>query len=1108
MFRPSAIALLLVSLLAAATILPPVATAQPVLRCGGMVFLDLDADGDRDLTSQNLSGRDVAEDGVPEVTVRLRDALDQTYTLTTNVTGRWTAPDAAVFPVRVDFTAPDGLQVAPSGRFAGTSTQYLDSETACAAAGHGNLGLFQPGEYCAHNPDLVASCFVVGSLEQHDDMGAIVSLAFDTVDNGSTTANDAADWMDPLYRPLATVGQVGSVFGTAVGPDGAVYASAFVKRHTRLTSSLNPDGNPTAIYRVVDGSVELLVTVDPSAKDPHAGIDAPGDYAVDAAAFGAVYTDGLGDIQLGIDGATLYAVDLGRRQLVTVDIKGQKVTDRVDMTRASLGVDDCAHSVDGSTVDGDSAGSAADPFGDLRPFGLGLDHDGDVLVGVVCSAASTVVSLDLPVDRVSSGGGAGDHDRLHGYVFGYDGDSFTQRLSWPLAGDRGQMQAGGELAQSASWHPWVDSYPFDREYDHVAYPQPAITDIVVGPDRELVIALGDRWGHQTGPRTEVPSWDGVDRTVAEPLSAGDIVRACETDSGWIIEGADECPGGAGEGEHFSDDHYGLHEETALGSLVAVPGYDGVVAAHMDPIPADDTWQSGGLIWHDVATGRATKGVRLYDGRNADPDTTFEKASGIGGLAVNCGRAPIQLGGSVWYDVDANGVRDPAESGIADAEVSLLSDSGDVLGTLRTDDDGMYLFDNRSNAPGLVRGDGYRIVLGADNYVPGAVFGPGGEHVGRTLSDASGEPGQDNVARLASNSSSDAHGFHAPTIEGVAGDDSSTTIEESHVRHGLGFAMTDQYDLALLSVIDEIDLGGRTASFAVVVRNQGSVPSGPFSVTDQLPDGTTFVDASHDGTHRATPTGTTVEWNLEGSDELDPGEELTLIVSAALDTLQHEAINIAEISEDAGHDDDSTPDAVLTGPNADLAIEHRSLAGLQFDAQHDGLDEDDHDIATIGIAEVGGKVWIDQRQSTGERTDGAPGAEGVGGVELLLFDDQGDVVASTTTKEDGRYAFSELKLGQYEIAIADRSKAKGRALEGLAARGGTAISERFVVDLDGDSPINEGIESPSHTLDAASDLTLNIAFHRPVEGQNSRAPLYLLGVAGLLLAVGVKRLEDH
>ena len=62
-----------------------------------------------------------------------------------------------------------------------------------------------------------------------------------------------------------------------------------------------------------------------------------------------------------------------------------------------------------------------------------------------------------------------------------------------------------------------------------------------------------------------------------------------------------------------------------------------------------------------------------------------------------------IGDTVWFDVDADGIQDPGEVGIAGVTLDLVDESGSVVDTITTDASGNYLFTN------VVPGD-YTVVV--------------------------------------------------------------------------------------------------------------------------------------------------------------------------------------------------------------------------------------------------------------------------------------------------------------------------------------------------------------------------------------------------------------
>jgi hypothetical protein len=1030
----------------------PSAPAAAADTCGGVVFVDLDGDGNRReaLVRDGLPGD--LEPGVAGVTVTITDRTGTTSSALTDDGGRWwTALDGSRFPIRVDVDPPAGMFDSAAGPTSATTTQFITSPDECGGP-IGSVGLLDPAAYCADHAPLAVACQVradVDDASPDEPVVRVISAA--TRDTAITDAVTDGEWLTEPAETLATVGEVGTVYGLATAPDGRVFAAAFVKRHTRLVSQLNPTGNPTAIYELRPGRRPRLLTVlDPTATDPHQVGGRIPDH--DTAVMDDVFREGIGDLELSADGRRLYAVDLGRRAIVAVDPDDGATIETTPLDGIRLGTEGCGV-------------SGADPFGDLRPFGLALDHEGDLLVGVVCSAASTVGD-GVPIDDgdrpdgETPPTGAGDHSALVGLVFELTDGRFRERLRWPLAGRRGETADGDGIAHEAAWHPWVDEYPFTTDHAVVSYPQPAITDLAVDAAGNLVLALGDRWSHQTSPHSIVPSADGH-RSIDESIAAGDLQRACPAGDGWAIEGSDGCRGGIGDGwEFFRGDRYGWHSETPLGSLAATPGHHDVIATQMNPLTVDGAWHSGGLAWHDTRTGDAIDGLRVYDGRNIRPDSTFEHASGMGDVELLCGEIPIVFGGRIWYDADGDGADDPAEPPIPGVPVELLDPNGRTIATGRTGPDGRYQFDGRDIERGLDRGKRYTIVVAEEAFRAG-VFGPGGAWTG--LRPTAHQPS----GRI--------------ELGVIAGDDPSTAETEPPIRQHLDLAMTDQYDLALHAELAGRDDDLDVLRLDVVVVNQGSRPSGAFAVTSRVPPGVELV-AAGDADAPATVDGDLVTWHVEAADGLAPGESRHLPIRVRVGrrgTTEH--VYAAQLVAHDGVDDDSTPgNALLEHPGslprldpAVRPIDHFGSPGW----------EDDAGALYIRLSTLAGSIWFDHDRDGTRDLDPAAEESFAAGVEVRLLREDRTEFARTTTDVDGWFEFPLLETGTYRIEL------PGSNFEG-ALRGYDVI-----VRPDG-SLVDAAGGYVSGTIELTADRSTPVTVTHL--GVAERSPSSLLGGAGPLL----------
>ena len=162
-----------------------------------------------------------------------------------------------------------------------------------------------------------------------------------------------------------------------------------------------------------------------------------------------------------------------------------------------------------------------------------------------------------------------------------------------------------------------------------------------------------------------------------------------------------------------------------------------------------------------------------------------------------------------------------------------------------------------------------------------------------------------------------------------------------------------YDLALVKVGPATIQANGTATFDILVKNQGNVSSGNYTITDWVPVGLQAISATDGGL--TLPSTTTVTWNLS---DLAAGATRTVSVTMKIiDLAKRPWMNYSEISSDGAdiydspgyetpvagdvEDDDSTPN---TNPSDDVLVDQTELPTTQHNDP--AVDEDDHDIAPI------------------------------------------------------------------------------------------------------------------------------------------------------------------
>jgi len=191
----------------------------------------------------------------------------------------------------------------------------------------------------------------------------------------------------------------------------------------------------------------------------------------------------------------------------------------------------------------------------------------------------------------------------------------------------------------------------------------------------------------------------------------------------------------------------------------------------------------------------------------------------------------------------------------------------------------------------------------------------------------------------------------------------------------------RYDLALAKTVAAPNLATGEVVYTIVVENQGTVPSGDYTVTDLLPEGLSVVSAVPAATS-TTPsaTTTTITWDLGG---LAPGARQTITLTAHIDDyLARPFRNFAEISADSSAlvqtagvstpttDADSTPDTDTTndgdyGPVGEpSAVDNTGpnaidQAGVGADPEDDAdiADFDPQIVYDLALAKVGNSTPV-------------------------------------------------------------------------------------------------------------------------------------------------------
>ncbi len=278
------------------------------------------------------------------------------------------------------------------------------------------------------NPYFATACYVRGETFDHEP--AIVAFHDDPDERN--------------HFPLATIGEVGAVWGMAYDPvRDVLYAAAFHKRNSKF-GPLGPGG----IYAVDvnGGGVTELLTVPNAGNDRH---DPENDYQPDDRGRGYTTETSLGDIDITEDGSELFVVNLNDKRVYRFSLP------------------------DGQLI-GSFEHGAKDKFWqrDARPFGL-MVRDGWVYHGVVNSARR-----------------GQNLTNLWAYVYASKptGSGMREVASTWL----GHPRQGNHR----DWQPWPEDD--DQWWRQSQYPHPILTDIELTDSGDMILGIRDRF-IDTGP---------------------------------------------------------------------------------------------------------------------------------------------------------------------------------------------------------------------------------------------------------------------------------------------------------------------------------------------------------------------------------------------------------------------------------------------------------------------------------------------------------------------------------------------------------------------------------------------------------------------------------
>jgi hypothetical protein len=397
---------------------------------------------------------------------------------------------------------------------------------------------------------------------------------------------------------------------------------------------------------------------------------------------------------------------------------------------------------------------------------------------------------------------------------------------------------------------------------------------------------------------------------------------------------------------------------------------------------------------------------------------------------------VDIKDTVWFDADNDGILDAGEYGIPGVTVDLVDcglgscDDGDerVVASALSDANGNFEFD------GVQDGD-YLIVI-TDKY--------------------------DELAGLGGTTSPAAAGSLPVTVAGVDvvginfGYSNGVTVGDTVFSDSDGDGIQDKNELGIGGVEVQLWQDDGDGEFDPVkdtfIGTQTTAADGSYLFAG-LPSSTYFVSVDDTQAALIGYTPTTVDQELIDQ----AGTDSTEIAAALTTTAQ--TVNVVNGYLDFDGDGDVGP--AESDPTADDGIAHGvSVFGGRLDLNDDGvvngaddgwwngilvengwLDLDgggisasDSGVVNVSqpavttadfgyrnesLLDIAGTVWNDYDKN-GVREPNAPDNEpGIQAVTLALLDEGGNVIATTTSGNDGSYLFPDVPDGTYTVVVTDK-----------------------------------------------------------------------------------------
>ncbi len=713
-------------ILAAAVIASQHASAQ----VSGTVFRDINSNGTQELVNPT-------EPGEFGISVKAYNAVNSLLASTvTNPIGLYNF-SAAQIPsgtaVRLEFILPSGDY--PSKR-TGADRTNVQFVTAGAGAININFALASKKLLSDNsNPYVAATAYTngdplssgPGSAGDNDNLYV---FPYDLSNDGGSTRR-------------AKNSYTGSVFGLAWQRESrTLLMAAYLKRHAGFgyagigaiyQSQISTAGIPANPSLLVDvTTLGINVGTNPRTSS------LPGNSATpntDDGVFAEVGKRGIGGIEFAPNGRDLYIVNMYEKKLHRINI---------------------GNPIKGSYSAADVTGTWIIPDPSItgtnwHPMAL-KSHGGNMYIGGICTK------------EVTTAHDIADTANLTGVVYEFNiaTSTFTEVLRFPLSHRRGftnadyryewrnnywsAWQNNGDISISGPLRSGLIGSTTGNNATGIYYAQPMFSTIEFDIDGSMVIGLRDRFGDQAGYANYFETGNVPGETY-RALSSGEILRAGNNGSSWSLENAalvsssgvttttagvtDNNPAMTGSFTGMTGSPWGgsygpggayyyynqnftktgvpapfntgstvtAHYLKTNGGLAFLPGYNEVMTTAIDPLSSSF---SNGILKNfnlGANAGNMSGRMELMKSVAGDP-TNMGKAAALGDIEILLDAQSGEIGNRVWNDLNANGMQDANEAGIAGVVVTLTSPGADnsygtgddQVWTTTTDANGNYYFD--------------------------------------------------------------------------------------------------------------------------------------------------------------------------------------------------------------------------------------------------------------------------------------------------------------------------------------------------------------------------------------------------------------------------------